>query len=77
MKASAAAMTAHGSPWDNDRRVPILFWRRGLPAKSVDVPAVTVDILPTLAAIVGLPLAPGEVDGVCLKAVAGSACGAR
>jgi arylsulfatase A-like enzyme len=74
---SANTATTHGSPWDNDRRVPILFWRRGMHARSANTPADTVDILPTLAAMLGLPIAPGSVDGRCLSAVAGSACPAR
>ena len=76
-KPSAHTATTHGSPWDNDRRVPILFWRRGIHARTVGAPADTVDILPTLAAMIGLRIAPGSIDGTCLKAAAGSACPAR
>ena len=67
----------HGSPWDNDRRVPILFWRRGLEPRSREDSIDTVDIMPTLAAMLGLALAPGQADGECLQAVAGSACPIR
>ena len=31
----------------------------------------TVDIMPTLAGLIGLPLAPGSVDGRCLDLDAG------
>ena len=31
----------------------------------------TVDIMPTLAGLIGLPLAPGSVDGRCLDILAG------
>jgi len=54
----------HGSPWDYDRRVPILFWRRGQPGFEQPLSVETVDIVPTLAAMIGLTV-PG-VDGRCL-----------
>jgi predicted AlkP superfamily pyrophosphatase or phosphodiesterase len=60
------SVATHGSPWDYDRRVPILFWRPGFHGRVVETPAETVDIMPTLAALVELPLAPGSVDGHCL-----------
>ena len=63
-------VATHGSPWDYDRRVPILFWRRGMSAAPSDSPVDTVDIMPTLAAMVGLALAPASVDGRCLAAAA-------
>ena len=60
-------VATHGSPWDYDRRVPILFWRPGFRGATVTAPADTVDIMPTLAALIGLPIAPGSVDGHCLQ----------
>ncbi|MGE5563321.1 MAG: alkaline phosphatase family protein [Bacillota bacterium] len=63
---SGGSVATHGSPWDYDRRVPILFWRPGFRGATVNVPADTVDIMPTLAALIELPLAPGSVDGRCL-----------
>ncbi len=54
----------HGSPWDYDRRVPILFWRKGMTGFEQPLSVETVDIAPTLAATIGLPI-PG-VDGRCL-----------
>jgi arylsulfatase A-like enzyme len=62
------SVATHGSPWDHDRRVPILFWRPGYRGATVDAAVETVDIMPTLAALVGLPLAVGSVDGHCLDA---------
>jgi hypothetical protein len=59
-------VATHGSPWDYDRRVPILFWRPGFRGATVTAPADTVDIMPTLAALIELPLAAGSVDGHCL-----------
>jgi len=63
-------VAGHGSPWDYDRRVPILFWWPGVSADDRKEPIETVDIAPTLAAIAHVP-AP-EVDGKCLEAVAGA-----
>ena len=61
------SVATHGSPWDYDRRVPILFWRPGFRGATVNAPVDTVDIMPTLAALIELPLAPGSVDGDCLE----------
>ncbi len=54
----------HGSPWDYDRRVPILFWRKGMAGFEQPLSVETVDIAPTLAATIGLPMT--GVDGRCL-----------
>jgi hypothetical protein len=67
-------IATHGSPWDYDRRVPILFWRPSFTARTVEEPADTVDIMPTLAAMIGLGVAPGSIDGACLGAVPGVIC---
>jgi predicted AlkP superfamily pyrophosphatase or phosphodiesterase len=56
----------HGSPWDYDRRVPILFWRKGLAGFEQPMPVETVDIAPTLAAVLGLAVPQGTFDGRCL-----------
>ena len=67
---AAGSVSTHGSPWDYDRRVPIVFWRRGMEGRTVETPVETADIMPTLAAMIGVDLAPGAVDGHCLQAVA-------
>jgi predicted AlkP superfamily pyrophosphatase or phosphodiesterase len=54
----------HGSPWDYDRRVPILFWRKGMTPFEQPLSVETVDIAPTLAATIRFPLT--GVDGRCL-----------
>ena len=59
------AIASHGSPWDYDRRVPIIFWRPAGPAQERFWPIRTVDIAPSLAHLVGLT-PPGEIDGRCL-----------
>ena len=64
-------VATHGSPWDYDRRVPILFWREGMAQIEQPYPVETVDIAPTLAAIVGLPVEEDAFDGRCLDLDAG------
>jgi hypothetical protein len=71
------AIATHGSVWDYDRRVPILFWHPGVTGSTVEHSAETTDILPTLASIIGLPVASGAIDGHCLGDVPGAQCGAR
>jgi arylsulfatase A-like enzyme len=63
-------VATHGSFWDYDRRVPILFWRRGMAPAQPERAIETVDIAPTLAALAGFPIIAGEVDGKCLIEVA-------
>ena len=70
-------VATHGSVWDYDRRVPILFWKPGATGTIIERSAETTDILPTLASIIGLPVQAGSVDGRCLKDVAATTCPAR
>jgi predicted AlkP superfamily pyrophosphatase or phosphodiesterase len=63
---SKGSVATHGSPWDYDRRVPILFWRKGLAGEEQPAPVETVDIAPTLAAMLGLKVPQGDFDGRCL-----------
>ncbi len=74
---SRGYVATHGSVWDYDRRVPIIFWRPGYAAQNIDLPVETVDILPTLAASMGLALSPGTIDGKCLAEAPGAACPTR
>jgi arylsulfatase A-like enzyme len=66
IKPTLPYTASHGSPWDYDRRVPLLFWRRGLAGLEQPAPVETVDIAPTLTALLGLKVAAGEFDGRCL-----------
>jgi Type I phosphodiesterase / nucleotide pyrophosphatase len=59
-------VSTHGTVWDYDRRVPILFWWRGVKAFEQPMGVETVDILPTLASLIGLDVPAGSVDGRCL-----------
>ena len=67
----------HSGPYDADRRVPIIFWRRGMAASDRPDAIETVDIMPTLAATIGLAIDPASIDGECLGNVQGVACSAR
>jgi predicted AlkP superfamily pyrophosphatase or phosphodiesterase len=62
-------IATHGSPWDYDRRVPMLFWRPRAIAATIETPVDTVDIMPTLSAMIGLDVSAGSVDGHCLGSV--------
>jgi predicted AlkP superfamily pyrophosphatase or phosphodiesterase len=70
------AVATHGSPWNYDRRVPILFFRPGSVGFEHPLPIETVDILPTLAALIGLSIPAAEIDGHCidLDPGAGNTC---
>ena len=67
-------IATHGSAWDYDRRVPILFWRPVRVGMTVEAPVETTDVMPTLAAIIGLPIAPDSIDGHCLAGAADVVC---
>ncbi len=65
-------VATHGSAWDYDRRVPILFWSKDLKPFEQPNAVETVDILPTLASLIGLNIPPAEIDGRCLDIMAGA-----
>lgn len=71
-------VATHGSPWDYDRRVPILFWRKGMTGFEQPSAVETVDIAPSLAAWIGLKIPQGAFDGRCLDLDGGpgNTCGA-
>ncbi|WP_310535463.1 alkaline phosphatase family protein [Novosphingobium sp.] len=58
--------STHGSAWDYDRRVPLMFWRKGMNGFEQPAPVETVDIAPTLAALLKLKVPDGSFDGRCL-----------
>ena len=55
-------VTTHGSPYAYDTHVPFVVLAPGLKPETLDVPARTVDLAPTLANLLGIPI-PEEVDG--------------
>ena len=72
-------VSTHGSVWDYDRRVPLMFYRPGMTGFEQPAPVETVDIAPTLARLVNLAYEPGQFDGRCLDldAGAGDTCGGK
>lgn len=78
-KPEIGYIATHGSPWDYDRRVPLLFWRAGIEGFEQPNSVETVDLLPTLAAQVGLTLPAKDIDGRCLDLdrADGDACAPR
>jgi arylsulfatase A-like enzyme len=55
----------HGSPYEVDRQVPLLFMGPGVSHGMSDRRVRTVDVAPTLARLAGIPY-PEGIDGVPL-----------
>lgn len=72
-QAGPGYVATHGSPWDYDRRVPLLFWRKGWTGFEQPGPVETVDIAPSLAAVLGVKVPEGSFDGRCLDLDGGPA----
>lgn len=70
-------VAGHGSVWDYDRKVPILFWWPGIAQQDRSESAMAVDIVPTLASLIGLSVPTGEIDGHCLDLRPGPASNCR
>jgi arylsulfatase A-like enzyme len=64
-------VATHGSPWGYDRRVPILFWWKGVAPFEQPNGIETVDIMPTLASLINLDVPKEEIDGRCIDLIAG------
>jgi predicted AlkP superfamily pyrophosphatase or phosphodiesterase len=73
-KPSEGDVATHGSPWDYDRRVPILFWRPGMAPQNRDDAVDTANIMPTVAAMIGVPVDTQSIDGRCLTGIGGISC---
>jgi predicted AlkP superfamily pyrophosphatase or phosphodiesterase len=59
-------VASHGSAYDHDAHVPLIFYGAGVRPGRYGAPVRTVDLAPTLAALAGA--APGErIDGVVLR----------
>lgn len=57
----------HSSPYDFNRRVPLLFFGEGLPAQERAMPVRVVDLVPTLARWIGVSVPRSLLDGNCLE----------
>jgi predicted AlkP superfamily pyrophosphatase or phosphodiesterase len=53
--------STHGSPWRYDTFVPVIFAGSGMPAQRVFREISTVDVAPTLSAILGITYPSGSV----------------
>ena len=68
-------VATHGSPWDYDRRVPILFWRKSMAAMRAGRAVETVDIMPTLGRDAGrCRSAAGRSTGIASRALPAVVC---
>ncbi len=54
--------TGHGTPWDYDTFVPLIFSGPGVPHAVVDRRVDATDVAPTIAALLGVP-APARATG--------------
>jgi hypothetical protein len=57
--------TGHGTPYHHDRHVPMAILGPGVAPGVVEAPASVVDLAPTLARLLGIPV-PGDLDGEAL-----------
>ncbi len=64
--------TTHGSVYEYDAWVPMIFYGRGLEPARRDEHVATVDLAPTLARLIGVD-PPGGLDGVDRSALLGRA----
>ena len=65
--------STHGSPWRYDTFVPVVFAGGGLTARRVDRTIETLDIAPTLTAIVGAKPPSGSRSGPLQEVLQGFA----
>jgi len=66
-------LEGHSAPYDFDRRVPLLFWGRGVSAEERAYPVRVVDLAPTLARLIGIEPA-ADTDGRCLNIIKSRPC---
>lgn len=62
LMTSRETVSTHGSPYAYDRRVPLIIVAPGLAPGAVEQPVRTVDLAPTLAALLGIQAA-ADLDG--------------
>lgn len=64
--AAGIRIATHGTPWDQDAWVPVIFWGAPFQAGRFDARVRVVDMAPTLANVLGIQ--PMEkLDGVVLR----------
>lgn len=60
--------TDHGSPWNYDTHIPVIFFGKGVQQGEVTRPTTITDIAPTVCAIVGMAL-PDAASGTIVTEV--------
>lgn len=65
----AGSGSSHGSPYEYDSHVPMVYYGFGLPAQRIARNVATVDIAPTLARLMRLTVNPDQFDGRLLPEV--------
>jgi predicted AlkP superfamily pyrophosphatase or phosphodiesterase len=60
--SSSLDSTKHGSPWNYDAQVPMIFWGSAFKPGTYAVPCQTIDLAPSLAAVLGLTQ-PSDAQG--------------
>ncbi len=63
--SSSATGTSHGSPYWYDRHVPFVLTGAGIEPGASEAPARTIDMAPTLAALLGIRI-PADLDGLSM-----------
>lgn len=63
--------STHGSPWNYDTHVPIVFAGAGLAPAVIDRRVHTVDVAPTLSSIVNVGAPSGSIGNVLHEAIPG------
>ena len=53
---TGTSTATHGSPYWYDRHVPLVFMGPGVESGRVETRVATVDLAPTMAGLVGLPV---------------------
>ncbi|WP_420415365.1 alkaline phosphatase family protein [Roseibium sp.] len=54
LQEGSALAVMHGSPWRYDTHVPIIFAGKGIPAQSISRAVKVVDVVPTMAMLMGV-----------------------
>ena len=65
---ASAFATSHGTPWGYDAHVPLLLWGAGVAPATVSRPVETIDVAPTIAALLGVA-PPARATGKVLAEV--------
>lgn len=61
--------SSHGSPYDYDTHVPLVYYGFGMPARRIERRVATVDVAPTLARLLRLSVKDNKFDGQLLTEV--------